>query len=91
MPDVAVYLTEPLAQVFVTPPFVVIEILSPQDRWSGMTRKLEDYFALGCPNIWVFDPGQSKAYRYDGTVISEVHGEISTLDRNIRIPLSAIF
>jgi Uma2 family endonuclease len=91
VPDVAVYLTEPAEQVFVTPPFLVIEILSPEDRWSRLTRKLEDYFAMGCPNIWVFDPSQAKAYRYDGSVISEVHGEIDTADGRIGIPLASIF
>jgi hypothetical protein len=46
---------------------------------------------MGCPNIWVFDPSQAKAYRLDGSVISEVHGEIGTSDERITIPLSAIF
>jgi Uma2 family endonuclease len=91
VPDVAVYLTEPAEQVFLTPPFLVIEILSPEDRWSRMTRKLDDYVSMGCPNIWVFDPAQAKAYRYDGAVISEVRGEIATTDGKIGIPLSSIF
>src|SRR5882724_7770865 len=37
VPDVAVYLTEPEEQVFTTPPFLVVEILSPEDRWSRLT------------------------------------------------------
>lgn len=91
VPDIAVYLNEPTEQVFVTPPFLVIEILSPEDRWSRMTRKLEDYFAMGRRNVWIFDPGQSKAYLYDGTVISEIPSEIATSDMSITIQLSALF
>ena len=30
VPDVAVYLAEPAEQVFTTPPFLIIEILSPE-------------------------------------------------------------
>jgi hypothetical protein len=78
-------------QVFTTPPFLVIEILSPEDRWSRLTRKLEDYFAMGCPNIWIIDPVRSKAYRYDGGAVSEVHHAFSTADSSIAVQLLNIW
>jgi Uma2 family endonuclease len=73
--------------VFTTPPFLVIELLSPEDRWSRLTRKLEDYFAMRCPNIWMIDPVRSKAYRYDGGAVSEVHHAFSTADSGITVQL----
>ena len=91
VPDVAVYLTEPAEQVFTTPPYLVIEILSPEDRWSRLTRKLEDYFAMGCPNIWILDPVRSKAYRFDGEAVCEVHEALRTTDSRVTVQLLNIW
>ena len=87
LPDVAVYLTEPSEQVFATPPFLVVEILSPEDRWSRLTRKLEDYSGMGCPNIWIIDPVRSKAYCYERESVFEVHDALHTADPSITIQL----
>jgi Uma2 family endonuclease len=91
VPDVAVYFTEPLEQVFTTPPFLVIEVLSPEDRWSRMTRKLEDYSAMGCPNIWILDPLRSKAYRYAEETVSEIHGALATTEATISLPFGELW
>jgi Uma2 family endonuclease len=91
VPDVSVYLTEPSEQVFTTPPFLIVEILSPEDRWSRLTRKLEDYFAMGCPNIWILDPVRSKAYRYEGEAVCEVHDAFRTTDSRVILQLADIW
>jgi len=91
VPDVAVYLTEPPEQVFTTPPFLVIEILSLEDRWSRLTRKLEDYSAMGCPNIWIIDPARSKAYRHAPEAVLEVHDALRTTDSRIAIELTNLW
>jgi Uma2 family endonuclease len=91
VPDVSVYLTEPPEQVFTTPPFLVVEILSPEDRWSRLTRKLEDYFAMGCPNIWILDPVRSKAYRYEGEAVCEVHDSFRSTDSRVILQLADIW
>jgi Uma2 family endonuclease len=46
----------PRERVLVTPPLIVIEILSPEDRVSRYKERLEDYRRMGVPNIWVIDP-----------------------------------
>ena len=56
VPDVCVYAQEPDEQVFKDPPLLVVEILSPEDRMSRMQRKIEDYYRMGCKNIWILDP-----------------------------------
>jgi Uma2 family endonuclease len=92
VPDVAVYLAEPDEQVFTTPPYLVIEILSPEDRWSRMIRKLDDYAHMGCVNIWIFDPSQFKAYRYESALMAEVQEPaITTFDRRITITLADVW
>jgi Uma2 family endonuclease len=91
VPDVSVYLTEPAEQVFTTPPFLVVEILSPEDGWSRLTRKLEDYFAMGCPNIWILDPVRSKAYRYLGDAVCEVHAAFRGADSRVILQLAGLW
>jgi Uma2 family endonuclease len=91
VPDVAVYLSEPAEQVFTTPPFLVIEVLSPEDRWSRLTRKLDDYSGMGCANIWIIDPVRSKACRYESQAVCEVHDALRTLDSRIALELAQVW
>jgi len=37
-------------------PELIVEIISPSDRWSDMRRKLDEYFAIGVPPVWVVEP-----------------------------------
>jgi Uma2 family endonuclease len=91
VPDVSVYAEEPDEQVFITPPLLIIEILSPEDRMSRMQRKMEDYFGMGCRNVWVLDPWRKKAYQYDGTALIEAQGELTTDNRRLSISLAEVF
>lgn len=37
-------------------PELVIEILSPTDRWKDMHKKIEEYFAIGVSWVWIVEP-----------------------------------
>ena len=37
-------------------PEIVVEVLSPTDRWSAVNDKIEEYFAIGVELIWIIDP-----------------------------------
>ena len=37
-------------------PELVVEVLSPDDRWTDVTEKLEDYFSAGVDRVWVLVP-----------------------------------
>ncbi len=57
IPDVAVFAGSPPQQrVPETPPLVVVEIVSENDRYQDLMQKLEEYRVWGVPNIWVVDP-----------------------------------
>ncbi len=57
IPDVAIhYGPKPAERVPTTPPLVAIEIVSADDRYTNMVKKLQEYEAWGVPNIWVVDP-----------------------------------
>ncbi len=57
--------SRPIEQIITQPPIAVFEVLSPEDRMQRMKRKLEDYAAMGIPEIWVIDPQDSTYYRYE--------------------------
>ncbi len=57
VPDVTVVTTDKLNGTMVTePPAAVIEVISPEDRYPRIFRKLRDYEAMGVKNIFVIDP-----------------------------------
>jgi len=43
------------------PPFLVIEILSPEDRMVRMLPKVREYLDLGAEWIWLIDPEEKQA------------------------------
>jgi Uma2 family endonuclease len=47
-----------------TPVFVAIEIVSPDDRYSELTQRLEDYRRWGVPNVWLVDPELKRLHEY---------------------------
>lgn len=45
-------------------PELIVEILSPADRWVEVTQKLREYFAIGVVVMLVIDPARRVAYAY---------------------------
>jgi Uma2 family endonuclease len=57
VPDVAVLdRANPKEEVVTVAPLVVFEVLSPDDTVQELYEKLDDYAAMGIPQIWVADP-----------------------------------
>jgi Uma2 family endonuclease len=92
VPDICVVLgKEPEEEVLTRPPFLCIEILSPEDRASRVLHKLADYLAFGVPNIWVIDPWNRRAFVYTQSGMREVQDVLETEHPRISIPLLEIF
>jgi Uma2 family endonuclease len=47
IPDVCVVVGEPKEQVLTRPPFLWVEILSPEDRMKRVQERIDDYLAMG--------------------------------------------
>ena len=71
IPDVAVFAgDEPDEQVPSRPPLLVVEIISPDDRYSEVLTKLSEYRHWGVPHIWVVDPDLRTLATYqDGALL----------------------
>ena len=75
IPDVVVfYPNEPQEPVPAIPPFVAIEILSPDDRMADVRNKLAEYRAWGVTHVWLVDPHSKRMYTCDAEL-----AEVSTL------------
>ena len=62
IPDVCVILGKTTEQVFRTPPFLCIEILSPEDRMSRVEQCIDDYLGMGVRYVWLLDPATRRAF-----------------------------
>lgn len=62
IPDLAVFWPdEPLA-LPETPPLLVVEILSLDDRLAEVRDKLEEYRKWGVRHVWLVDPHSRRMY-----------------------------
>jgi Uma2 family endonuclease len=93
IPDVCVYLQPvPEDSVLSTPPFIVIEIVSPEDRMSRVRKKIDEYLAFGVSYVWLIDPEARRADVYTASAIYEVKdGVLRTEDPAIEVPLADLF
>jgi len=75
-----------------SPPFIAIEILSPDDRLSGLQEKIEEYLAFGVEHIWIFDPQRRVAWRADRDGLHPVmEGELIVAGTPIQVVLGEVF
>lgn len=83
---------KPTEQVFTHPPHVCIDILSPDDSFPKLQRRLDDYLGMGVANIWVIDSASRRGW----AVTSEGHfealdGVLRSTDGSIAMPLADLF
>jgi Uma2 family endonuclease len=74
------------------PPFLVIEILSPEDRMVRMLPKIQEYLSIGVEWVWVIDPEEKSALSYSQTnPAGALCDVLRTENPTIEIPLSRAF
>lgn len=76
--DVAVWRPGAIGQRIPTvPPFLVVEILSPEDRLVRLQPKIREYLAHGVEWVWLIDPDERRALIYSpadpgGSLVNEL-------------------
>jgi len=93
IPDVCIVLGEPDGQVFRSPPFICIEILSKDDRMSQMQQRIDDYLAMGVSYVWVLDPSGPRVYvSTPAAGLHEFKGDVlRTENPSLELPLAEVF
>ena len=81
VPDAVVFdRNAPTEQILTHPPYIVFEILSPEDLVSRILVKLKDYEVMGIPGIFVINPGTDTIYRYVNGSLDVLNEEITELE-----------
>ena len=93
VPDVCVLSSPTEEQVLTKPPFICIEIVSPQDRMIRIQERVKDYLDMGVPYVWVLDPETRTAYCATPTEgLREIKsGILVTENPAIEVPLAELF
>jgi Uma2 family endonuclease len=91
VPDVLAMREMPRSRFLRQSPYIVVEILSPEDRVSDMSERIEDYVASGINNVWVVDPQRKRLTVHDRAGARSCEGLVTTSDGAISIPLAEMF
>ena len=93
IPDICVCVgRQPAEEIFQTPPFLCIEILSPGDRVDRVRERIDDFLNFGVPYVWVFDPRTRRGLVYTRDEIREAEDRVlRTENPSLIVPLAEIF
>ena len=73
-------------------PFLVVEVLSPDDRAGDMEDKMADYFSCGVKYVWVVNPETQRAFVHTHEGSREAKkGVLWTENPVIEFPLTEFF
>lgn len=93
VPDVCVVsFPVPDEQIFSQPPYICIEVDSPDDTLARMQARFDDYLDLGVENIWRIEPSSGRAWRINRDGHFEAKdGILRTTDGQVALPIADLF
>ena len=93
IPDVCVLIGKTTERIFRTPPFLCIEVLSPEDTMKRLGVRIQDYLKMGVRYVWVLDPSTKIAYAATAeTGLREIKDSaLRTENPVLELPLAEIF
>jgi len=93
IPDVCVTVgPKPTEQIFRTPPFLAIEILSKKDRKRDILERIDDYLRFGVCYVWVIDPRTQEGWIHTIAGIRQTSdGILRTQNPNLEMSLPELF
>jgi Uma2 family endonuclease len=91
IPDVVVCeIPMPEEEVFTTPPYLCVEVMSPDDTISAMQDRLDDYLNFRVLNVWVVDPWKHRGWRITAEGWAAESGVMRTADGRVALPLEEV-
>jgi Uma2 family endonuclease len=91
IPDILVTLNKGKGRILKEPPFLCIEILSPEDRAGRIEAKIDDYLAFGVQHIWIIDPAKRTGWSYTRDGRRESTDMLTTTDPALKLSLKEVF
>ncbi len=93
IPDISVWRDDNIgARIPTVPPFLAVEILSPEDRMNRMLLKIKEYLAIGVEFVWLIDPQDKTATIFSRENPAGAAADVlKTSNPDIELPLSAAF
>lgn len=89
--DLAVFRgARPEGRYATDPALIAIEIVSPDDRYSELTERLDDYHRWGVPHVWLVDPQRQRLFEYSDAGLLQ-RSSLSLPDFDFEIPAQEIF
>jgi len=61
----------PASKIVTSVPWAVIEILSPEDRFSDLVARFQDYKKIGVRHMVLLDPEDLVAYRFENGALAQ--------------------
>jgi len=77
-------------------PELVVEVISPTDRWRDIREKIEEYFAIGVDRVWVVEPPTRSVLVYESPTTQRQLGEGDLLEgegvlEGFSLPVARLF
>lgn len=93
VPDVTIIFgPKPSTRIVEEAPFIVVEVLSTEDRADRVQEKIADYIEFGVPNIWVLNPKKRTAVAYTREGIFPISdGVLRATSPLVEVPMSELF
>lgn len=91
VPDIVVTNRKGRGRILSEPPFLCVELLSPEDRASRVEANIDEYLNFGVPHVWLIDPGNRRAWSYMRRQRTEATNVLVTGDPMIELPLAELF
>lgn len=94
VPDICVVpATEPFTPILHKPPVLCVEILSPEDRFSRILERVEEYLQMGVHEVWIIDPRTREVWTATGNGRPTLFtaSELTLDGTPVRIAVSEIF
>lgn len=91
IPDIAVTTHKVKGRILREPPFLCIEVLSPEDRTSRTEEKIDEYLNFGVDYVWLIEPRKKLAWSYAKDERREATSVFTTNEPRIELPIAELF
>lgn len=67
-------------------PELIIEVMSPGDRWSDVHEKIAEYFAIEALELWIIDPRLEQIHVYTSPTQSKIYSTADIITTESILP-----